>query len=223
LGGAIALCACAPPPYRMPTANQAHAIVKIRRSYEVTAGITLRERAWIDEHVGFSDERHSELALAAVTDAILVHPRPATFVVESEFSHIESRPSEETYEEQELYTDSESYPCDGAPGEPVHECTRPVTRFGSAARTRWVTRDEEVSDGSCSRMIRFAPARDHTYLLQYTYQDNGACALSCFEQHPRQGTADFEQTLCPASPAPKGEHAHKPQWLCTGAAQVCHS
>jgi hypothetical protein len=196
---AMTLFACMPPPYRTPTANQPHAVMKIRRSYEVTAGVALRERVSIDEHLALSEERPSELARQAATDAILVHPRPGDFVVESQFSHIESRTVDEPYYEQESYMDAEQYPCGGF-GESSRTCTRPVTRFRSVPQTRSVTRMEEVSDGSCRRTIRLAPAVGRTYLLQYTYQEDGACALSCFEQRASQEAGAFEQVQCSTAP-----------------------
>lgn len=48
-------------------------------------------------------------------------------------------------------------------------------------------------------MLRFAPAVGHVYLVQYTYFDNGACSLSCFEQ-VATSAGGFAHHPCPAAP-----------------------
>jgi hypothetical protein len=184
--------------YRPPKAGEPHAVVKLRRSYERTDGVSLRETIDIDEHRAFDQTSASRLAAEPRTDAILVHPVAATASVATGFFHTEMQTVQERYSQQvpEHYT--ESYSCGS--GTSYRTCTRSATRYRTEWRTRWVTKQVEVSDGACERELAFTPQVGRVYLLQYTYQDRGVCTLSCFEQEPgAPGT--FSSRLCAAAPA----------------------
>lgn len=201
--GALALGGCVPA-YKPPTAEQPHAVLKLRRSYEAVAGAALSEAVDIDEHAALRAIVASSVASAPRTDALLAHPRPQTFEVRSEFSHTESRHVHESYQEPHTYYDTESYDCSSGFGsnKSYRTCSRSVSRTRYETRWRWVTRSVQVTDGACGQALRFAPQRDHVYLLQYTYSADGVCALACFEQ---VGAADgsFQNRACPAPPPEK--------------------
>jgi len=134
----------------------------------------------------------------------LVYPVPATFTMTSRFSHDEMRTVQETYYDQEPYYTTESYDCSSGYGSnAVHRtCTRQSTQYRSVPRTRWVTKSVEIVDAQCQSLNRFSPATNHVYLLQYSFQESEACALSCFEQLPNNdGT--FQNLPCPPAPPPK--------------------
>jgi hypothetical protein len=113
-------------------------------------------------------------------DDILVHPLPTTLAFTATFSHQELRIVPETRYEQEQYLGYESYSCGAY--EPPSICTRSVLRFRMVPRTEHVPKYVAVEDGACTRTLRFAPVRDRTYVIQFTFQASEACALSCFEQ-----------------------------------------
>ena len=179
----MTLCGCVSH-YQPPTAHDPHAVVKLRRSYEVTPGQSLRERAFVGEDQAFESEVPVAIAKTTRTDAILVHPTRAQLRIEASFYHPELRHVQETYYEQEPYSATESYSC--GTGSSPRTCTRSVTRYRSVSRTRWVNKTVEVSDGSCSGALGISPAAGHVYLLQFTYRDTGACALVCYEQNPEK-------------------------------------
>jgi hypothetical protein len=170
----------------------------VRRVYEQNPGDSLRERVLVDEYSALSVDEPAGVAAAARTDAILVHPVPATINVENSFYHLETRTVQETYYVQEPYQDRETYDCGSRSS--YRTCTRSVTWYRSEPKTRWVDRTEPVVDGACERAWSLAPAAGRTYLLQYTYQENQACSLSCFEQVPT-APGQFEQRRCPVAPA----------------------
>ena len=65
--------------YEPPRPDQPHAIVKVRRTYDRASGPNLRETIDIGEFRAFE---HSGAALdAPSTDAILVHPGPASWTI----------------------------------------------------------------------------------------------------------------------------------------------
>jgi len=47
-----------------------------------------------------------------------------------------------------------------------------------------------VDKYSSEQTVRIAPGVNRVYLLQYTYQDRGACALTCFEQRQRAAASN---------------------------------
>jgi hypothetical protein len=78
-------------------------------------------------------------------------------------------------------------------------CTRPVTRYRSETKYRWVTKPVDVVDGTCGRKFWFAPLQNGSYLVDFTYQDHQSCHVVCLEQHPAaDGT--FENKPCPDVP-----------------------
>ena len=68
--------------YQAPTADQPHALVKIRRAYHVSAGTDLHEYANIGEFRALVEQRAASQSEARTT-AILVHPGPARWKVGS--------------------------------------------------------------------------------------------------------------------------------------------
>jgi hypothetical protein len=184
--------------YEAPSPDQPHAVVKIRRTYEQTAGVQLHESLNVDEYRAYGQTIDAEMARSPRNDAVLVHPRPATMSVDATFFHHETKRVMETYTEQEPYSTTESYSC--GTGTSFRTCTRPTTKYRSVSKTRWVTKTVEVVDKTCQAAVRFAPARNASYLLQYTFQDHKACALSCFEQTP-DPAGGLRNSPCPVAPA----------------------
>jgi hypothetical protein len=167
--------------YRPPTANEPHAVVKVRRVYETHSGPTLAESVMINEYRAFA--KSGVPGKAAENDALLVRPEPATWVVSANFFHMEYRAVQEDYYVQEPYSDSESYSCGGyGTNATPRTCYRTVTKYRSVRKTRTVHKNVEVSDGSCSRELSQLPRQGVSYLLQFTYQDRGVCRLTCVDQ-----------------------------------------
>lgn len=180
--------------YKPPTYLQPHAVLKLRRVYQVAAGTRLEESLSLEGSRAFSSLVPSEAALTPRTDALLVHPMPAHMNLASGFSHDEVRPVQEAYTVQIPYTASESYSC--GYGRNYQTCMRTVTRYRSETRYRTVMRSVQVSDGSCAQGIWLAPLDGHTYLLELTYHNAGACTLLCYEQIPN-GAQEFTHAPCP--------------------------
>jgi hypothetical protein len=196
----LSLLGACVPEYHPPTLAEPHALVKVRRTYDTTSGVTLLEQLLVDGHDALHTSTPIGLAREARVDSSLVFPAPATFVMSSAFTHEEMRMVTETYYEQESHMESESYSC--GTGTSYQSCTRMVTRYRSVPRTRTVMKSVTVTDSECRAANRFAPAVDRVYLLQFNFQENGACALSCFEQVPNSdGT--FTNSQCPAAPPEK--------------------
>jgi hypothetical protein len=183
--------------YAPPTADQPHAILKVRRTYEQVSGASLRERILIDEYRGFDHASTAVEGAQAHTDALLIHPVPVRLGVASGFFHLENHMVSETYYVQESYMTTESYSCGS--GTSYRSCTRSTTAYRSVPKTRMVMRMVEVSDGACRRALRLAPTVGGVYLLQYTYQQSGVCSLSCFEQVATD-PGQVQQRPCPKAP-----------------------
>lgn len=201
LGTLLLLCASCVPPYKPPTADQPHALLKLRRSYDTTAGAVIQESVQIDEHSALAKSDASVIARAPRTDAILVHPLPSTFVFNSGFSHTESRMVHESYQEAHTTYDHESYDCSSGFGtnKSYRTCSRTVPHTRYETKYRYVNKQVQVSDGQCASALRFYPQNGHVYLLQYTYHAHSVCSLSCFEQ-VEQEPASFQNLPCPAAP-----------------------
>jgi hypothetical protein len=200
---ACQLGACIPA-YHPPTLSEPHALLKVRRTYDTLAGTHLRESLLVDGHDALQANVAASLASAPRIDSTLVHPTPATFAMTGSFFHSEYRPVQEQYYEQEPYSTYESYDCSSGYGtNAVHRtCSRNVTQYRSVTRYRTVYRWVEVVDAQCRAERRFAPAVGRVYLLQYSFQENLACALSCFEQLP-ESDGTFRNLPCPAAPPPQ--------------------
>lgn len=195
--GALGACI---PEYRPPTLSEPHATLKIRRTYDTLAGTTLNEMMLVDDHSLLRQRTAASLASTPLIDSALVFPVPATFVMSNDFSHQELRSVQETYYEQEMYMDNESYDCSSGYGTSAsyRTCSRMVTRYRSVPRYRQVLKWVDVTDAACSASHRFAPAVGRVYLLQYNFQEHGACSLACFEQAPNpDGT--FTNSTCPVA------------------------
>ena len=195
LGLALLATACVHP-YEAPTPSQPHATIKIRRTFETSAGTQLRETALVSGH----SAENTSVAVAEATgpraSAILVHPRPASFAIGGGFSHWETQMVTENYSEQVPYTTIESYSCGF--GTNPQTCTRTLTMYRLVPRTRTVPRSVEVSDGRCARALDLAPKVDHMYILDFTYRQNGVCSLSCLEQTAIVSDGTFQTGPCPA-------------------------
>lgn len=199
--GALSLLSACIPEYHRPTSADPHATIKLRRTYDSQAGVSLHEALLVDEHVAFQAEVPAGLSREPRIDVSLVHPVPATFAVSSSFYHRELRQVEETYYEQEPHLEYESYDCSSGFGtSAVHRsCTRNVTRYVQVPHRRWVPKWVDVVDAECQALARFRPAKDRVYLLQYNFQEHRACSLSCFEQSSNSdGT--FTNASCPSAP-----------------------
>lgn len=200
----LALLGACIPEYHPPTLAEPHATIKVRRTYDTQAGSTLHELLLVDDHSALVSEVPASLASAPRIDASLVYPTPATFAMSSRFFHEEMREVDETYYEQEPYSDYESYDCSSGYGtNAVHRsCSRSITRYRSVPRYRRVSKLVDVTDAECQATRRFSPAVDRVYLMQYSYQEHRACSLSCFEQMPNSdGT--FTNAPCPTAPPAK--------------------
>lgn len=193
---AVCVSACVPR-YEPPRSDQPHAVVKLRRSYDQVAGARLEESADIDGHAALRQGLIAGVAATPRTDAVLVHPVPGTFQVSSNFFHIEQRLVTESYTVPQYHYRTESYSCGS--GQFPRTCTRSVTTTTYDTRYRTVLRSVPVSDGSCSRALRFWPRDGRAYLVQYTYSAPSVCSLSCFEQLPR-ADGEFENRACPPAP-----------------------
>jgi hypothetical protein len=189
------------PAYRPPTLAEPHAVIKLRRTYDMIAGSFLRERLLVDDHLAYAASTSASLGAAARIDALLLHPTPAELTMASIFFHQETQQVYETYYEQVPTTDYETYDCSSGSGtsRSYRSCTRSVTRYRSEPRQRWVTRVVDVDDGSCQTGLRFAPMAGRVYLLQYSFQQHGVCSLSCFEQLP-QADGSFQNRRCSSAP-----------------------
>jgi hypothetical protein len=183
--------------YEPPRPDQPHAIVKVRRTYDRPSGPLLREVINIGEYRAF--ERSGVPLEAPGTDAILVHPGPASWTFAASFFHNESRMVSETYYEQQPYTETESYSC--GTGTSYQSCTRTVTHYRSVAKTRWVTKTVEVTDGHCEVPVAHQAETDHLYIVQFHYLDNDVCQAECYEQVRSPSGVDENRRCQPAQAA----------------------
>jgi hypothetical protein len=188
--------------YHPPTAADPHATVKIRRTFEKSAGSRLKETAQVNGHVAQDVVDAAELAGAPRTSAILVHPAPAKLGVGGGFFHLEQHMVTESYTVQVPYTQVESYSCGF--GKSTSTCTRTVTHYRSETRWRTVLRTVEVSDGWCASAVRFAPRAGHMYIVDYTYRENGVCSAACLEQTAIMSDGSFQSAPCPTITAAEG-------------------
>ncbi len=184
--------------YKPPSANEPHAILKIRRSYQEQPGDKLKERATLNEHLVFNSEVASELGAAPRTDAVLIHPELATLSLATSFGHFEVQLAQESYTEQEPYQALESYNCGDVTS--YRTCTRTVTRYRTVYKTRMVNKAVWISDGDCATKVRLAPRVGKTCLVQYDFRKGGVCSASCFEQ-VSQPDGSFANAKCPAPPS----------------------
>ena len=191
---AVGLAACAHA-YQPPSAGEPHAILKMRRTYEKSAGTQLSEVVKVGDDVGYEAASDATMASTPKMDAILVHPVPTELAFHAQFSHPYTHLVLEHYTEQEPYQAMESYSC--GYGSSARFCTRSTTKYRSVSKTRWVNRTDIVVDGACRQDAALSPKQGSSYLLQYTYQDNGICSLSCFEQVPAQDGSINQKPCAP--------------------------
>ncbi|HTM45415.1 MAG TPA: hypothetical protein VL137_10695 [Polyangiaceae bacterium] len=174
----VSIAGCMPS-YRPPTANEPHAVIKLRRVYEHPAGTSLEEAVVLNETRALA-KSSSALVSAPRTDAILVRPEPARWEVSNTFFHYENQYVREAYQVQEPYTDSETYSC--GTYNSYRSCSRMVTRYRSVTRYRNVWKQVQITDAQCSAKTSHVPKDGAVYLLQYTDQGAGICNLRCYEQ-----------------------------------------
>ncbi|MEZ4221820.1 MAG: hypothetical protein R3B13_12885 [Polyangiaceae bacterium] len=184
--------------YRPPSANEPHAVLKLRRSYAQQLGTDLSERALLNGEQVLSHQVASSLAAAPLTDALLVHPTPARLDLATTFGHYTTQLVQEQYTEQVPYQDMETYNC--GVGTSYQTCTRSVTRYRTEYKTRMVNKTVFVSDGNCSAAVQLAPQVGKSYLIQYDFQANGVCKVACFEQNAR-ADGEFDNRPCPIAAA----------------------
>jgi hypothetical protein len=201
---ALGSVACVPR-YRPPSAEEPHAIVKVRRNYERLAGVSLRETVDIDGHRAYQQVSPAAVGGAPRIDAVLVHPTLATTRISAGFFHTEMRQVHKSYTERVPHYTTETYDCSTGFGtnRVSRTCTRPKTEYRTETKYRWVTEEVEVSDGGCSAAVALAPAVGRVYLVQYTYRDHGVCQASCFEQVPL-ADGRFQDRPCPVPPPGEG-------------------
>lgn len=189
------------PQYRPPTLEQPHAIVKFRRSYGFSAGVSLSEQLTIDDHHAYGRTSPAGSAEAPQTDAVLVHPQAARVQATSTFFHMETRAVQESYTEQVPYPSTESYNC--GYGSSYRMCTRSVTQYRSETRYRTVMRQVQVTDAACTGEIGIAPKAKDVYVLEFNVQAPRVCRLSCFQQFSQpDGTFEMRPCRVPQSEAP---------------------
>jgi hypothetical protein len=173
--------------YRPPTAEEPHALLKLRRSYAAVYGERLTEVLLIDRRRAFARSEASRAGMLPRNAAVLVHPKPAQITVGADFTHQEWRWVSETYYETQYYTEYDSYQ------------RRSVTRARQVPRTHLVHRLVTITDARCKAKYGLDPQEGRTYLLQYTFQDDDVCQLACYEQLPGPGDS-FQQVRCPTLP-----------------------
>jgi hypothetical protein len=187
-------------PYRPPTDDEPHATLKIRRVYEKTAGTRLDEVCAVEGHPALTTATATPVAGAPLADGFLIYPRPARVDMKSTFSHQQWQNVTEAYTEQVPHMDMETYNCGF--GTSYRTCSQMVTHYRSETKYRTVTRLVDVTDSACSLSLFIAPAVGHTYLVDFTYRDQGVCAATCIEQIATHSDGSFESAPCPA-PTPE--------------------
>jgi len=194
MGLLVCLAAGCVPSYRPPTYAEPHAILKFRRSYAYSAGISLSEQLLVNGQAAYVHTVPTESAQVPRNDAVLIHPRAARLSATSTFFHNENRLVQESYTVQTPTYSTESYSC--GTGKSYQTCTRSVTHYSSETRYRTVTRSVRVTDAECTRERTLAPANQGVYLLELNFQAPGVCRLSCFEQFS-QPDGSFDNRPCP--------------------------
>ena len=183
---AFALAGCVKP-YQVPTANEPHALLKLRRVYHASPG------QWRNTYMNIGDEQlaheceYSRIDPPRMT-ATRVRPGAERVSMSSKFSHEETHWVTEIYTEQvpytetETYTETTSFGCPFGQTSCTRTATRSVTKYRSETKTRTAPKTVEVTDDYCERFSVQLFERDHVYLLQYTYAGIGHCLITCLEQ-----------------------------------------
>jgi hypothetical protein len=192
---------CFTPRYGSPAATEPHAIVKIRRVYEESAGSELADVVRIDGRVALRESAARQRAESPRTSSVLVHPRPAQLEIRSEFYHREMRSVSESYQVPETYTATESYSCGS--GSSSRTCTRSVSRTRHRTEHRTVMRNVTVVDAACSDGFALSPQIGHIYLVDFTYRSPADCAATCVEQAEIHPDGSFRSVPCPRPTDPE--------------------
>ncbi|MGZ3451897.1 MAG: hypothetical protein ACXVEF_19970 [Polyangiales bacterium] len=166
----IAVAGCRQP-YREPSLDEPHALVKVRIKHHEQLGPRLDTFANLDEET----LPHAD----GDTFAIRVRPKSSSFTMGSTFWH-----STTQLRTRQV---SESYPC----GTNYGGSTRYCTRYRTETRSETV----RVVDASCSTGLQLFPRVGSTYLLQYDFYGHQQCQLKCFLQTAREDGA-FDLTPC---------------------------
>jgi len=158
------------PRYEPPTADQPHALLKLRRHYVPGRGEFLSEQFRLEGKRIFDARKSAQLATGPQMDTVLVHP--ARTKLEGKFSF--------THDEWRMV--NESYPCGYG-----RMCWRPMNRR--------VT----VTDSTCKAALGVQLQVGHIYLAELDSLDRNQCTLSCYEQIPREGDT-FKNIPCQTFP-----------------------
>jgi hypothetical protein len=158
-------------PYREPSPNEPHALVKIRVQHHLQLGPRLETFVHLDEET----LQHAD----ADTFAVRVRPKISRFDFGSTFFH--------TTSQLRTRQVSERYPC----GSSYKGSTQYCTRY----RTETYTETVRVVDGACGASLQMLPLVGTTYLLQYDFYDRSQCSVKCFVQSPRED-GEFDLTRC---------------------------
>jgi hypothetical protein len=172
-------------PYRMPSLDEPHAMVKIRIVYHDRRGPQLDQVALINgERVEIPIP---PVIPGEITRAVPVRPEPLRWDLRTAFFHTV------LVSQVQTYTTSESYPCGF--GTTMHTCTRSTTH------TRTVMVNQRVNDAACEQAAGLLPQVGGIYLMHYDFYAAGRCTLACFHQWP-QPDGTFQNGPCEAPPPP---------------------
>jgi hypothetical protein len=171
-------------PYRLPSLDEPHAMVKIRLAYHTWPGPQLRQVVLINgEQVEVPNPPIA--GPSEIARAVPVRPQATRWDVRANFYHTVTVPQQQTY------TTTESYPCGF--GTSATTCTRTTTH----TRTVWVT--QTVTDAACESAAGQGPQVNGVYLLHYDFYAHGQCTLACFRQWP-QPDGSFQSAPCEPPP-----------------------
>jgi hypothetical protein len=185
--------------YDAPNPSEPHASLRIRRVYENARGTYLRETVKLEERVALTVVDPLDSVPGPRVDGMLARLAPAELEVAAETFHRELQTSNEYVTEEIPYRETETYPCgtEAAPG----TCSRTVTKHRKETRLRAVPRMVEVRDGACIARQWIAPRANGNYLVEYDYEGNGICQVTCSEEVAGAEPGARETRPCPV-PAP---------------------
>ena len=184
--------------YRPPTHEEPHALIKLRRVYQVAPGTHRNEVvSLLPRFVLFEVTRPAHTG--PITDSVRLRPGPAKIRFTSRFFHHETRNVRQSYTAHESYTTTQTYSC-GTSTQP-RTCFRPVTRSRPVTRYRTVTKQVQVTDAACDSGTAHAFEAKRVYILQTLFQGHERCSLRCYEQIYRGN--DFILSPC-GVPVPGG-------------------
>jgi hypothetical protein len=166
--------------------DEPHALLKLRRVYNLLKGPQLNEQVLLNEHS--IRELETKATKTPQTDAVRIRPGPAELEIRSSFFRTETRWVQETY------TEYRRDPCGYTRSASGITQTRYCSK--SIPRRRLVPRVVQVPLGSCQAKVTLQAVQSMMYLLQYSFNDAGHCSLSCFQQTPT-ANGGFANQRCP--------------------------